>query len=149
MFSLLVIKVDILVDPFVQFQIVLITIQVDVFILETAPKPFYCYIVRSPSLAIHAEPDTFAQYLFNKGIGSKLAHLLSNAALRQPLLRNGRIQRVDTEVGSQRIAEFPGKQIPAMPVDNRAQIHKALLHRNISNVHAPYLIGSVDFQTTQ
>ena len=64
-------------------------------------------------------------------------------------LVDGLVQRLDAEVGLQRVGDAPSQNLTGEPVHDGHQIEDPFAHRRVCDVGAPDLIGSVDPQPAQ
>ena len=131
----MVVVVDELCTSTAQIYAVLGRPQVDVLMLESAPEALDEDVVDRATLAIHADPDAFAGLTYFEEllvlIRGELAALVGVDDLR--LAMGGyRIShhRADP-LGLHGIAHAPAHDVPAVEVDDRAQVHcpRAWAHR--------------------
>ena len=123
-------------------------LQVDMFVLDRAPKPFHENVVQRPPAPVHADPDPLVQQRLRKARGGELRTLIRVEYLAPPLLQylpHG----LDAEVRIQRGAQRPAQHIAAVPVDHRHQVHKPPRQPDVSDVGAPHLVAAVNGQPAQ
>src|ERR1017187_8022128 len=61
----------------------------------------------------------------------------------------GRAEGRQTEAGLHRIGEFPTEHEAAEPIHDGNQVEEAPMHRNVSNIGAPDLVGPFDRDAAQ
>src|SRR5450631_2714019 len=116
---------------------------IDEFVLQRSPQALDKYVVEGAAAAIHADRDAA---LFERGQkigGGKLRALVVVPDLGLAEAERGLLGG-QTEADLHRIGELPAEHEAAEPVHDGDQIQKAALHRNVSNIGAPDLIGAND-----
>lgn len=68
-----------------QLAHVAVAVQVNVFVLDAAPKSFNKNIIKSAPAAIHADGDTFALEHTREGVARELRALVAVEYLRRPV----------------------------------------------------------------
>src|SRR5712671_1820524 len=58
------------------------------------------------------------------------------------------LERLDAEIGAERVRQPPGQYRTTVPVHDRDQIHEPLGHRDIGDIRAPNLVDPIDRQPT-
>ena len=76
--------------------------------------------------------------------GGELAALVGIHDLGRAELMDRLVQRLEAEVGLQRVGDAPGQNLAREPVHDGHQIEKAAALRDVGNVGAPDLIWPVD-----
>src|ERR1700738_4069664 len=56
------------------------------------------------------------------------------------------LERLDAEIGAERVRQPPGQYRTTVPVHDRDQIHEPLGHRDIGDIRAPNLVDPIDRQ---
>lgn len=117
-------------------------------ILEGPPQPFDKDVVQSPAATIHTHPHSGSLDPVGEGVGRELDALVSVENLRLALSQ-GLLQGNQAEVTIQSVGQLPGQDITTIPIDDRGQVHKTALHRNVGDVAAPDLQRPVDEPVAQ
>lgn len=82
-----------------QLQTVIRSGKVNIFVLDTAPKPFHEYIVKRPAFTVHADLDIIVlQYLSECG-GRELASLIRVEDFWRPVSLDSLISRFRSKYG--------------------------------------------------
>lgn len=123
-------------------------IDIDPVIFQCPEEPFRPSIVQTLTLAVHANPD--AVLLEQRAVVrvSEMATLITVDDFRFETSQ-GSLQAVQDKGFIESARQFIINNVPAEPVDDDEQVHKAFGHRNISDIDAPDLVGLGDWQVPQ
>ena len=124
-------------------------VQVDAFILQGPPEAFDEDVVEAAPLAVHRDPGADPLQPVGPCEGRELRALIGIHDVRWAELVDRLVQRLDAEVGFQRVGDAPGQHLSGEPVHDSDQIQEALFHRQIGDVGAPDLIGPLHPQAAQ
>ena len=102
-----VVFIEVSVEQFFELPSVLRLMEVDAFILYTAPQAFYESVVRGPALAVHADPDVVESEQPCEVVGCELAALIGVEDARTATRGQRIVERIDTERGVEGIAHLP------------------------------------------
>ena len=69
--------------------------------------------------------------------------------LRWAELVDGLVQRLDAELGFQRVRDAPGQDFARVPIHDGNQIQEPAPHRQICDVRTPNLVGSIQAKAAQ
>src|SRR5215469_18645682 len=96
--ALVVVELEIGGDTAPRLSDVLISVEINLLVLEAAPQPFHEDVVGKPAAAVHADRNPVGAQQRSEAIVGELAALIGiedlGTALQQRLL-----QRLDTEAG--------------------------------------------------
>ncbi len=92
--SLLIVMLKITFQPFIKIGARLISIQVNILILQASPQAFNEYIICSPAPTIHADGDVFTCEKSGIQITGKLAALIGVHHFRFAVPVNGFFYRL-------------------------------------------------------
>lgn len=113
-------------------------------VFQGLPESLDPYIVQSPALAIHGDLDPLLfQVLGPQGAGV-LGALVGVDDLWLAMGPDRLLKYFFTPLGRKGIADAPAYDFAAVDIDDSGQVHKAMLHGDISDISAPYLIGMGD-----
>ena len=144
----MVVKVQVLIDPFPAFRDALVILDIDIFVLERAPETFGENVVKDPATAIHADPDVLSfQYPRERNAG-KLRALISIEDLRTTHI-HCLVESIQTEIHLQASRKTPGDDIAAPPVHYGYQVHKATMKSDTRYVRRPNLIRPINDHVSQ
>src|ERR1700737_4415072 len=118
--------------------------QVDPFVLHGPPQALDEDVVVAAPASVHADLDFMIPQRLGELITGELRPLIGieDAGLAEP--GEGLAQRLDTEPRRQRIRQPPRQHSSGRPVDDRHQVQKPLLHRDVGYVSGPHLVWLVD-----
>ena len=102
-----------------------------------------------PTLAIHGDPGPDPFQPVGPGEGRELRALIGIHDLGRAEAADRLVQRLDADLGLQRVRDAPGQHLAGEPVHDGDQIEKAPAHRDTGDVAAPDLTGPVDPQPAQ
>src|SRR5271166_4283074 len=117
--------------------------QVDLLILDRTPQPFDEHIVAPGPAPIHADPDRVLRQQSGERRTGELAPLVGVEDLRSTITGQRLVDRVEAEIDPwsasrpKRDRHPPGQHPSAEPVHHRSQVHEAMGHRYISDIHRP------------
>lgn len=121
---------------------------INVLVLHGTPEALDKDIVEVSTATIHAVLYISCEYVVIKLGAGKLATLINievfgsgNCECLQ--------QRFNTKVNGERRTESPGKDIPAVPVDNGKEVDEPFQEANVSDVRTPDLVWSADNFSSQ
>jgi hypothetical protein len=121
---------------------------IDQFVFERAAQPFDKNIVERSTTAIHTDRDATLLERSQKFCGGELRALVGVPNFGLTEAECG-LERRQTEARLQGVGEFPAEHEAAEPIHHSHEVEKAAMHRNVSNIGAPDVIGPEDFHATQ
>jgi hypothetical protein len=77
-------------------------------------------------------------------VAGELATLVGIENLGAAVVDERFLERLDTELGTERVRKSPRQHRAAHPVHDDHQVEEALGHRDVGDVRAPHLIDSLD-----
>ena len=103
-------------------------VQVEAFILQGPPEKLDEDVAETAPFAVHRDPGADPSQPICPGEGRELAALVSvhDRGRVEPV--DGLVQRLDAEVGFQRVRDAPGQNLPGKPVHDGDQIEEATTH---------------------
>jgi len=122
-----------------------VVVDVDLVVLQTAPEALNDDVIRGTALTIHADPHLLALEQINKLRTGEMATLIAvdNVGLTP---RQRPCCRLQHEGDLQALVQLPVDDKAGIPVHDGVQIHPAVLHPDIRDVHRPHLIRPGDRQ---
>ena len=133
MLSDIVIPADKGVNTLCAVNDVLVSLDVDVLILDRPPEPFDIDVVQGAPLAIHGgfrrAPLVVKQ--FRKPLRCVLAALIRVEHFRPAILAHGFQEYIHAEVRRQRVGQFPREYPAAVPVDDCGQVDEPVLQADV------------------
>jgi len=91
-------------------------VQVDAFILQGPPQAFYEDVVQIAAFAIHGDLGLGPLQPVGPVEGGELAAVIGIHDLGRTELVDGLIQRLEAELGLQRVRDAPGQHLAREPV---------------------------------
>jgi len=125
------------------------SMQVNALVLQGAPEPFDHHVIHPAPLAVHGDANPSILEDGDESVAGELASLIGVENLGCTVTLQRLFQGGNAKFGIQGIRQPPGQNLAAGPVHDRHQIKEAAPHRNVANVGAPNLIGSVDDHAAQ
>ena len=119
-------------------------IEINLLCFQRAEPPLNHDVVRPPGLPVHALADMLPfkiAFIFFTG---KLAALVAVQDGRHAIGRDGFFHGSEGRNGIQGVRQVPAYNLSAVPVNNRCEIHVAMIHLDVGDVHRPYLVGKLD-----
>ena len=92
---------------------------------------------------VHADRDATAFQRSQKVGRGELRALIGVPDFGLAETKRG-VQRRQAEASLHRIGEFPTEHKAAEPIHHGNQVEEAAMHRNVSNIGAPDLVGPLD-----
>jgi hypothetical protein len=125
------------------------SVEMDAFILEGPPQALDEDVVDAAPFAVHRDPGANPFQPVSPGEGRELAALIRVHDLRWSEAVDGLGQRLDAEVGLQRVRDAPRQYLPGILVHDGDEIKDATPYWDVGDVGAPDLIGPLHAQPTQ
>src|SRR5215475_1437889 len=120
-----IIKIEIVANSRQERRYVLVSLDVNIFVLERPPEAFDKDIVKDPSTAIHTDQDAGSLQPPGKFAAGELRALITVENLWS--LNPQRVfERDQTKVDFQGVGDLPAQDISAVPVDDRHQYRQNL-----------------------
>ena len=123
---------------------ILVTVQINVVILDRSPEPLNHEIVPTSSGG-HANLDLSLAQDSGKAIRGVLPSFVGIENLRLGMAQ-GFFEGFEAEGGLKGVGDPPGDHIARKPVHDRYEVQKPPGHRYIGNITAPDLIGPYNLQ---
>ena len=123
--------------------------QVDLFILDRTPQPLDEHVVAPGPTPIHADPDRVVRQQSGERCAGELAPLVGVEDLRPAMTGQRLVDRIQAEIDLHGDGHPPGQHPSAEPVHHRSQVHEAMGHRYIGDVHRPGLVRPLDRHPAQ
>lgn len=122
-----------------------ILIYVDLVVLEAAPEALNDDVVRGAAFAIHTDSNVILFQQIDILRTRKMAALIAidNAGLTPRKRPSHRLQH---KADLQALVELPVDDITRIPIHDGEQVHPALCHADIRDVHRPHLIRLCNWQ---
>ena len=114
--------------------------QVDLLVFDRPPQPLNKDIVAPRAAAIHADRDGIVQQQAGERGAGELTALIGVEDLRPAAPGQRLLDRLKAERHLQGDRQPPRQDPPAEPVHHSSQIDEAPRHRNVGDVHCPYLV---------
>jgi hypothetical protein len=148
MWPLVIVEVEVTLQCREQFQTGGEIAGIDQLVLERAPQTFDKNIVQRTAAAIHADRDS-ALLERSQEIGRGELRALIGVPNFGLAKAEGGVERRQAEAGFHRVGKFPTEYEAAEPIHDGHQVEKAAMHRNVSNIGAPDVVGSFDGDAAQ
>lgn len=97
----------------------------------------------------HADGDALALEPLGEHHAGELRTLVGIEDLRLDVTRDRMVEHAHAEVRFHRHRHVPGRDLAAMSVNDRGQVHEAACHRDAGQVHRPDLVRTLDRQAAQ
>lgn len=145
---LCIVKIQVPTDPFTGLSGTRVFVEVDLFILETAPEPLREDVVSVSALAVHA--DLYACCLEQANVGGA-GEVAALVAVHDGGLSCGErpLHGFKHEGHLQGLIELPGYHIPGVPVQDCDEVEPPPLESDIGDVNPPNVIGASDLETSE
>ena len=111
------------------------------FIFDRPPQALDENIVEETAASVHRNRHASRDQPSREGLAGELTALIRVENPRRAISRKRFVERVDAKARVHRVRQSPRQNRPAGPVDDRHEIEKAMLHRNIGDVGRPNMIG--------
>jgi hypothetical protein len=98
-----VVELEVATDPDPRFARGVVRMEVDLFVLQRAPKSLHENVVDAASLAVHADLDSATEQYARERLGGELRPLVGVEDLGLRKVPQGLFERLDTEPGVQRV----------------------------------------------
>src|SRR5487761_119197 len=146
--TLLIVKMKVAVHPSLSLPYCPVIPQVNFLIFQRAPQPLDKNVVQTSAPPVHTDPDLAHFQLAPEGFTGELRPLVrvEDFRLTPPQCPP---QRPQAESLFHRQRQRPAQHIPAEPIHHRHQVHKPAGHRNVGDIRAPDLVGSLHLQSPQ
>lgn len=141
--SLVAVESKVVRQPLMTIGSRLVSLEVDVLVLERPPETLNEYVIEGSSLAVHADRDASRMESFREEGTCKLSSLIGVEDFRRSLVQCF-VKRLEAEIDVHRVREFPGEYVAAVPIHDGDQVQKTVSQRNVRDVARPHLIGAVD-----
>ena len=105
----------------------LVGAQIHLLVFDTLPQPFHEHVVPPATFPVHADLDAVVFQEPRELLAGELAPLVSVEDVRRAIAGQRLLDRLETEVGRQRIGQPPRQHAATRPVQDGKQIHKAAL----------------------
>ena len=135
--SSLIVERQVSFQPVLCFADAVVGMQIHLFVFDTPPEPFDEYVITPAALAIHADGDVVLRQEARELLARELAALVGVEDVRRTVAVNRFAHGVHAEVGRERVGQTPRQHPATGPVQDREQVHKAALHRNIREISRP------------
>ena len=123
--------------------------KIHMVVLDGFPESLDPNIVKSPAFSIHGDLDTLILQVLGPHCARVLAALIRVEDLRSAVLAYGILEHLQAPGCSQGVADAPAQDLATVDIHDRRQVHEPLLHRDVSDVRAPHLIGVGHLQVAQ
>ena len=147
--SLGVVKIEVLGQSSSQLRSGLVTMQVNILVLDAAPQPLDEHVVDPSTLSIHADLNSVGLQRIDPFPAGKLGSLVRVENFRLAVFFQRLLQRLDAEVRRHRVRHPPGEYLAATHIDDGHQILKPMGHRQIRQIGCPNVIGPFDLQARE
>ncbi len=133
----------------VQFRRRFVTMKIHVFMLHGPPKTLDIHVVDPAAFAVHAVFRFEIVGHLKEFSTRKLTPLIRVENLRFSKVRQGFLQGLDAKCRVHRVRQSPRQNHPAVPVDNRRQIHESLGQTDVRDVRRPNLVDPYDIDAAE
>lgn len=122
--------------------------QVYALVLQGAPQPLDEDVVKETAFPNHRDPHARPAEPIRPSEGRELRSLISIHDLGRAEFVDGLAQRLDAEVGLQRVRDPPREDLAGVPVHDRYQVEEPVPHGQVGDVRAPDLVRAIHPQTS-
>ena len=119
------------------------------FIWDTIERDMMHASVQQAPLTVHAYSDVPLLQHRGECLAGKLAPLVAVEYLGGSIFEQCLLECFDTEAGVKRVGQAPGEYLSGGPVHDGNQVHETFGHRNVGDVGCPYLVGTVNSESSQ
>jgi hypothetical protein len=112
-------------------------VEIDFFVLERLPESLDEDVVALGDFAVHADPDVVTLEHVDEVGGGELASLIGVEDLRRAVERDRLLDRLDAEIGRERVREPPRQNAARASIHEHEEIQKAETHWDIGYVGSP------------
>ena len=146
---LLVIECQVALQALVRGADGLVGVQIHLLVFDALPESFHEHVVAPAAFPVHADLNAVVFQEPRELLAGELAPLIGVEDVGRAIAGHGLLDRLQTEVGRQRVGQPPRQHPATRPVQDRKQIHEAPLHRNVGDIGRPDMIGRDDRQIAQ
>src|SRR2546430_895515 len=123
--------------------------EIHLLVLDAAPQPLDENIVSPGALAVHADGDRVSDQYVSECRAGELTALIRVEDLRLAVARESVLQRLDAERRLHRDRDTPRQHATAEPIEHDGQVDETARHRDVGDVHRPYLVWPCDLDAAQ
>ena len=138
-----------LADTISKFPHIICRVDVDILLLDGAPKAFYPNIVLTSATPVHTYLDGVAIQQFGPFLTCVLDTLVGVDDFRTSVFTYTFREKFCTIPRGEGIAEFPTKYATTVNVNDCIQVHKSVRHAHIRDVGTPNLVGVIDVEVSK
>ena len=131
MWALLIVEGEVPFQALVRRVDRLIGVQIDLLVFDALPESFHEHVVPPTPFPVHADLDAVVGQESRELLAGELAALIGIEDLGLARLCERLLDRVQTEIGRERVGESPGQHPATGPVEHGEQIDEAPCHRNV------------------
>jgi len=144
-----IIKVQIAADRSAGLANAVVGLEINLLVFNAAPKPLDEHVVPPGALSVHADGDPVFDHNASECRAGELAALIRVEDIRLAVMSQGILQRLDAERRFHGDRQPPRQNPAAEPIKHDSQIDEAACHRDVRDVHRPYLVRPRDLHPTQ
>ena len=122
---------------------------IHLLIFEAPSEPFHEHVVSPAAGAVQTDLDAMVFQEPRELLVGELAALVGVEDVWSVIAGQGLLDRLDAEVGRQRVGQPPRQHSATGPVQDREEILKATRHRTVRDISRPDMVGSGDLQMTE
>ncbi len=141
-----VVEVDPFADDLFSPEAIGQFVQVDGLVFEQPPEPLDEDVVHAAAPAIHRDRHTGILERAHEVEAGELAALVRVEDPRLAVSGHGFFESLDAERRIHGVRQPPNQDMAARPVHDRYQIQETTLDRDVGDVGAPNLVGTIDLQ---
>jgi hypothetical protein len=137
--SLVIVELEVLVDPVSGLTWRIVLIEIDFFVLETSPEPFREDVVDGPAFAIHADLDVMGFEAIQVAVAGEMAPLI---AVEDDGKRRskGPVHSLQNEGHLQCLIKGPGDHVAGIPVHDCNEVRPAFEKPDVGDVDPPDMV---------
>lgn len=117
--------------------------QVDAPVFQGSPEPFYKNVVEEAAFSVHRDPHANPAQPVRPGEGREQRSLIGIHDLGRAEIVDGLVQRLDKELGLQRVRDAPGQNLAGVPIQDRQKVEEPAPHGQIADFRTSDLVRAI------
>lgn len=137
--QIVIVQMNVAIHTMPRLARTVVIVDIDLIVFQAAPETLNDDVILGTTLAVHADPNlVFLQQIDILWTGKMAALITVNNLGLTPRQRPS--HRLQHEGDFQALIDLPIDDIAGIPIHDGVQVHPAVLHTDIRDVHRPHLI---------